>query len=135
VHYARWSKQLETGDPEVDQQHRALYALVNDLNAGALISGEAGAIDSALERILRYVSTHFATEEALMERYAYPAAEEHIAIHRDFAQAATGKVTAHLAGETVSLPELAQFMQQWLDTHIDQHDRPLIAHVRRQRTS
>ena len=29
----RWHESLETGEPDVDAQHRALYVLVNDLNA------------------------------------------------------------------------------------------------------
>ena len=37
MRYARWHESLETGDREVDDQHRALYDLVNDLNASALL--------------------------------------------------------------------------------------------------
>jgi hemerythrin-like metal-binding protein len=135
VHYAKWSEALETGDPEVDEQHRALYDLVNDLNASAVMGGDRALVEGSLERILRYAATHFATEEALMERSSYPLSREHIKLHRAFAQAATEKVAAHLAGHDVTLPELARFMEDWLDEHIEQQDRPLIAHVRKWRTA
>ena len=127
---AKWSESLETGDPEVDGQHKALYVLVNDLNADALIGGDRRMASKALARILAYATTHFATEERLMARTFYPNAEHHIAVHREFAREATEMVEAHDAGHGKSLRDLASFMENWLETHIDEEDKRLIRHVR-----
>ena len=131
----KWSKALETGDPEVDSQHRALYALVNDLNADSLIGGDRSVVSRELDRILAYATNHFSTEERLMSATSYPDSERHIAIHREFAQQAVELVAAHTAGHGKSLPELAAFMEDWLHTHINQEDRPLIDHVRTHRSA
>jgi hemerythrin-like metal-binding protein len=124
---------LQTGDPEVDNQHRALYVLVNDLNADALIGGDRTMASKALARILEYATTHFATEERLMVRTSYPDAEHHVAAHREFAREATELVEAHDAGHGKSLRDLAEFMENWLETHIGEEDKRLIHHVRASR--
>ena len=131
----KWNESLETGDPEVDSQHRALYVLVNDLNADSLFGDNREHASQALARILRYATTHFRTEEQLMSRTSYPDTEHHVAIHRDFAQQATKMVAEHDAGHGKSVRELAAFMENWLETHIGEEDKPLIAHVRASRSA
>jgi hemerythrin len=130
VHYAKWNEALETGDAIVDDQHRSLYALVNDLNADTLLGRNPALAEVELERILRYATEHFATEESLMQLSAYPRTAAHSAVHREFAEQATGMVAAHLEGHGPTLQDLAEFMQSWLDSHIRDEDQPLIEHVR-----
>ena len=132
---AKWSESLETGDPEVDAQHRALYVLVNDLNADALIGGDRAMASKVLARILAYATTHFATEERLMAQTSYPDSEHHMAVHREFAREATELAAAHDAGHGKSLRELASFMENWLETHIGEEDKRLIHHVRASRST
>ena len=130
MRYARWHESLETGDPEVDGQHRALYDLVNDLNASALLGeGEQSETD-ALQRIVRYTATHFGTEEALMERYSYPGFHEHKSVHTDFAGTAQSLLWEHAAGRGPSISDLAAFMENWLVDHIAAFDQPMVDHVR-----
>lgn len=135
MRYAKWNDALLTGDTEVDAQHRALYDLVNDLNADALLGDNPALTEVELERILRYAANHFATEESLMERSGYPRAAEHIAIHHDFAKAATDMVEAHLSGHGPTLGDLATFMEDWLEHHIHDEDQPLVKHVRQWRAT
>jgi hemerythrin len=131
----KWHESLETGDPEVDAQHQALYILVNDLNADSLLRDSRAHASHALARILRYATTHFATEEALMSRSSYPDAERHMSIHREFAEKATQMVAEHDAGAGMSVRELAAFMEQWLETHIGEEDKRLVEHVRARRSA
>ena len=130
MRYIRWDPALETGYSQVDEQHKELYALVNDLNAAALVGASDVQIGHILSRILRYASTHFETEQALMELTDYPAAPDHIAIHSDFARTAQSLAEAYGAGHGKTVLELATFMQDWLETHIQSQDHPLIVHVR-----
>ena len=65
-----------------------------------------------------------------MKLTGYPATSAHMAIHSDFAETAANLAQAHEAGSGKTALELADFMQGWLETHINQEDRPLVAHVR-----
>jgi len=130
VRYLRWNDALNTGDETVDSQHRELFALVNDLNATTLIEPDEDATAAALNRILSYVTTHFATEEALMVRTDYPNIGCHRSIHNEFAAAAQDLVDKRARGEGMTIAQLATFMEQWLETHITEEDLLLIEHVR-----
>jgi hemerythrin-like metal-binding protein len=131
VRYIPWNPALETGYDEVDTQHRALYALVNDLNAAALVGVEdPEQIAHQVNRILRYATLHFETEASLMARSSYPRATEHLAVHADFSAKAVDLARAQAEGSGSSVLELAVFMQDWLELHIHEQDRPLVEHVR-----
>ena len=130
MRYMRWNESLVTGDEIVDAQHRELFDLVNDLNAATLLDFGDESTTAALNRILTYVTTHFATEEALMLRTDYPNSECHRSIHRDFAAAAQDLVRQQARGEGMTIGQLAAFMEEWLETHIAEEDLLLIRHVR-----
>jgi len=130
VRYVTWNPSLETGYTEVDQQHIELFALVNDLNAAALVGADADQMERMMHRILRYASEHFATEEDLMRRSEYADAPRHISIHAAFAEQVQGLVTEYAEGHGRSVHELAVFMHEWLESHIRNLDRPLVEHLR-----
>jgi hemerythrin-like metal-binding protein len=130
MRYARFNNALNTGDPIVDAQHRELFALVNDLNAATLVDADDDSTTAALHRILGYATTHFQTEEALMERTEYPNSECHRSIHREFTATAVRLVEEHDRGEGMTIGQLAGFMENWLETHIGEEDLLLIRHVR-----
>jgi hemerythrin-like metal-binding protein len=135
MRYVTWTPALETGYAEVDDQHRELYALVNDLNAAALVGADSEQIGHLLHRILRYASVHFATEEDLMVRSSYPDAPNHISIHAAFAEEVQTLARAHADGHGDGVLDLATFMQTWLESHIRCVDRPLVEHLRQWRAS
>jgi hemerythrin-like metal-binding protein len=135
MRYVSWSPALETGYAEVDDQHHELYALVNDLNAAALVGADSEQIEHMLHRILRYASVHFATEEGLMARSSYPDAPTHISIHAAFAEQAQSLANDYSEGRGMSVIELAAFMQDWLESHIRSVDQPLVGHLREWRES
>ena len=130
MRYARWHESMETGDREVDEQHRALYDLVNDLNASALLDEGHQGESAALQRIVKYAGTHFASEEALMERFSVPESAQHKIAHRDFAKTAQRLVGEYAAGRGPDIRELAAFMEEWLAEHIANFDQPMVEYVR-----
>lgn len=79
-----WSRRMSVGVPELDDDHKGLLAVINELEAHA--AGDAG--DEALRRslnwLLRYAQTHFAREQAVMRSCQFPMLSEHIDEHRDF---------------------------------------------------
>ena len=135
MRYVSWNPALETGLPEIDQQHMELYALVNDLNAAALVGTGPQQLERMLHRILRYASVHFATEEALMADSSYTDSVAHAAIHAAFAEQVQCLAQEYAEGHGKSVLGLAVFMQDWLESHIQAVDRPLVDHLREWRAS
>lgn len=109
-----WRDCFKINIPQVDFEHRHLFALVKALNLQS--------IDRTLEELLDYVVTHFSNEQALMEGSGYPAFEEHLKLHEVF----SGFVGEFLGSADVwseeRVRELRRFLNKWLIGHIMTHD-------------
>lgn len=125
-----WDPTLETGDSLVDNQHRAIHELFNDLESAE--GGRSDGIMSVLERLLDHALMHFATEEELMRRTQYPAdlIEEHVALHRALTEATRQNVLDFRSGKLDDAGPLVEFLREWIVVHVHECDRALIEHVR-----
>lgn len=124
-----WDPALETGDELVDEQHRAIHALFNEL---AVASDSPRQIMHTLDRLMDHVALHFGTEEELMRREEYPEelATAHIAGHRELTEGAREKVLEFRSGALTGTGPLLEFLRDWVVSHVDEHDRHLIEYVR-----
>ncbi len=77
---AEWSSKILTGLPEIDEQHRQLFALA------ATFSGDGDQIRvlKSLVMLTDYVKVHFREEEAMMVACDYPGLEAHRRLHGEF---------------------------------------------------
>lgn len=118
-----WCERYSVNSPVMDQQHRKLFALVNELHE-AMKEGRAKDMTArALDDLVAYTRTHFAAEERTMAAIAYPDLAAHVAEHRkltDTVEKLNREVKAGSMGLTV---ELMEFLQHWLTNHIMQVDR------------
>lgn len=123
----KWEPSFATGDPQVDQEHMDIFALVAALEQ--LV--EAGAPSArynaaAVDDILTYARTHFGHEEALMDRFAYPDVEHHKEQHREFAFQAEELRRECDMGTCAALDGLAAYMTTWFEHHIQTEDKRLV---------
>lgn len=77
-----WHDEYESGNHEIDSQHRALFVKANQL-LSVLSDAEVDSksISQLLDELLADVSLHFAAEEAAMVEVGYPHAKRHAKIH------------------------------------------------------
>ena len=120
-----WTKILSVGVDEIDDDHRRLIGIFNELNQ-ALAKGEsADYVAATLDELIKCTVWHFSHEERLMLKYGYPAAEAHRAEHRqliDAAQEWHAKLAQ--AGYAVTEAEIG-FLERWLTEHILTVDQKL----------
>ncbi len=123
-----WSESLASGSPEIDAQHKELFARVNGLLA-AFEKGSAdrGEIDRIVSYLDEYVVFHFGTEEKYMDRFRYSSAPQHKAQHVQFVKVFS-KLKDRMSGEGINA-QLGQDMKDlvvdWLVNHIMFSDRAL----------
>lgn len=117
-----WNKALSVGDDAIDDDHKELFSLLNEL-------AEADLADSFLLGILGrlegYTQYHFTREEELMARVGYPGMQDHIAKHRMFVEwLDTVKKTYQRSAESpFQLADLVNdFLGSWLVEHIMKED-------------
>lgn len=126
-----WSNKLNTGVEKIDDQHRRLVKLVNNL-VSAIQSGFADDITTPLcHELAEFTSYHFRDEEMLMEEVGYPGLEEQKEQHAKLTSTVQGYLDALERGEAVAPEEMLAFLRQWLVEHIVHCDMRIGSHIRR----
>jgi len=128
-----WKPWYTTGEPTLDEQHREIFGLINEL--GALVEAgryDCAAVDDLLEQVGVHVDAHFALEEGCMAKHACPMAQKNKTEHEQLLEIYNGFVRTF--GQKKSLAGLKKFHQSasdWILEHIcfvDIHLRPCIRH-------
>jgi hemerythrin len=121
-----WSKALSVGMPAIDAQHHWLVDTMNRLHS-ELASHEPDRVEVAavLEGLMSYTVNHFVAEEVLFERYHYPQAPAHKALHDQFTKKVMGLITAHEAGKSLG-GEVVALLKEWLVQHIMGTDKAYV---------
>ena len=113
-----WKSSYSVGIQKLDDQHKVLIRIINDLDDAQRSGGE---IVKIFDELHHYVKEHFSYEEQLMEQAGYQDIEEHKKGHRGFEQWLasveltfnSGGGSAFYVAETVS-----EFLRNWLVQHI-----------------
>jgi hemerythrin-like metal-binding protein len=125
-------EELHVGHEEMDEQHRALVRRLADLER-AVGAEDPAAFTAALGKLWDDTVGHFATEDALMEAFAYPERAPHRTAHHLFLEDLRALVReAELHGMSDDVASWAmQRVPAWLTFHIETNDAPLARFVAR----
>lgn len=127
-----WTSDFETGVREVDDQHRALVRLINQLDEARSSGPGAGSAALIFDQLDDYIRYHFAAEErALLERgLPEDALRAHTAQHDQFVHRVRRLASLQRARTFAASDELMSFLVSWLSDHILVRDRHDLAVVR-----
>jgi hemerythrin len=123
--FVSWSDNLSIGIGVIDEQHRELLRLTNDLYRGCSRIGEERDLyfKDAIHRSVDYVKIHFSTEESLLEKVNYPDIEAHKKEHRDFIIKVLENVRDFEDGKRFAPSAFVRFLRDWILTHIAVSDK------------
>ncbi len=127
-----WSKDLETGNPLIDQQHKELINAINKLLDACAKGQGRTEIESTLRFLSDYITRHFKDEEALQLKYQYPDYANHKKYHEGFKKVVADIVREfQQGGANVALvAKLNSSIANWLINHIKKEDVKVAAHVK-----
>jgi len=124
-----WSDDYSVKVPSIDQQHKKLVGMLNELHDGMMGGAGTAHLEGVLSGLIDYTAYHFAHEEELFATHGYPQAEEHTAEHK----ALVGQVVDYKrkfdAGEVSLNMELMMFLKDWLIKHILGSDKAYSGHL------
>ncbi|MCF8168267.1 MAG: diguanylate cyclase [Rhodoferax sp.] len=128
-----WRSVYETGDPVIDTQHRALFALVNQL-LGAMLEGrEKAEVAKLIEAFLVDIARHFHDEEAILRAADVPDVVGHAVLHQALLDKSATLALRFRAG-TLSIGELFEYLaHEVVARHILSADREMFAALKRQK--
>jgi len=118
-----WRDDYSVGIQEIDEEHKQLVRLINQLNEAIVMGSKREKVESVFAELIDYTRIHFAVEEALMRVVHYKGYDEHKAIHDDITKQVMVFQNKFNGGQQQSAAELMNFLINWLFNHINQVDK------------
>ncbi|MFZ2956930.1 MAG: bacteriohemerythrin [Candidatus Ozemobacteraceae bacterium] len=127
-----WSKVLEVGHVEIDAQHQELVKHLN-VFLDAMAQGKSKEETAKfLNFLAEYIVSHFAAEEKIMAKFAYPQMRAHRALHMNFIKDLQSmEEEFHKNGPSENLSkQLQKRVVDWFVKHISHVDTELSAFLK-----
>jgi hemerythrin-like metal-binding protein len=124
----QWSDSYSLGLPEIDDQHKTLIDLMNDLWAAIAANAPIEDNQKILLRLEQYTVAHFGAEETMMRTMGYPDFEAHRAAHQGFVKRLQAEGERLQKGERLNL-DILHFLRDWLVNHILVSDKAYAAYL------
>lgn len=113
-----WSDALSVGVGIIDDQHKKLVGMLNELYAASVELRGQKEILAILSAMGAYTQEHFSTEEGLMDSCGYDDAKLHKAEHLAFIEYVGSTLKRLELNDFVSSVELISYLRDWLTNHI-----------------
>jgi hemerythrin len=132
--FIEWSNALSVGVKEIDDQHKRLIEMLNELNNAIHGGWGKEARKDVIDRLIEYTRVHFATEESLMTLSGYPDTEAHKKQHENLIVVVKDYVKKYEQDPNASnydllfyaaSYDLLFFLRRWLIEHIIKNDKAL----------
>lgn len=126
-----WTKDLETGNAQIDREHQELIRALNDLFAACSVGNGRSELSRTLDFLEQYTRTHFQHEETLQIQSRYPDYAAHKKLHEGFVKTVS-QLSAKLKAEGPTIQLVGEINQQlgnWLVNHIKKEDVKVARHI------
>jgi hemerythrin len=129
MEFIEWESRFSVGVKQIDAEHQKLVGIINELH-DAMSRGQG---KDVLERIFKdlteYTQTHFANEEALMQKTGYPDLENHRLQHVDLIRQIDELQAKAKTGSALVSINVLNFLRGWLTDHMLDSDHRYQAHL------
>ncbi|MCL2876479.1 MAG: bacteriohemerythrin [Betaproteobacteria bacterium] len=119
----QWSEPFSVGIPEIDEQHKTLFDLIDKIHTAILHHKGSAACAEVLDELVDYTRIHFGLEQCLMHIAKYPEYEAHCFLHRKLVSEVEALQHKIHSGKAAISFELLHFLRTWLTTHILGEDK------------
>lgn len=118
----KWEPALSVGVQEIDDQHKKMVKMINNLHTGLETKQFETAIQQTLNDMIEYAGEHFRTEETYMTQFDYAKREDHEIEHEAF----IGKISQFICDDDDSFflsMDVLEYLKSWLLHHIMEVDQ------------
>jgi len=115
-----WSKTFSVGIRSMDNQHKELLNLVNDMYNHVIgdEKEENAYFKKVVKKTVSYIKTHFADEEKILKSIKFHGYFDHKRAHDSFILKVVDNVRDYENGKRVNLTSFTHFLREWILTHI-----------------
>ncbi|MDX9715318.1 MAG: bacteriohemerythrin [Dissulfurispiraceae bacterium] len=121
--FITWSEELSVNVQEIDQQHKKLVHMINELHEAMKQGQGPQTLGEIINRMSSYAVTHFATEENYFGQFGYPGTTLHKKEHSAFIKKISEFKDGFENGKLALTIEVLNFLKEWLQNHIKKTDK------------
>jgi hemerythrin len=116
-----WTDDIKVGIKEIDQQHKQFVDLVNKIaNNNLTIHSEL--LSVIFGELIEYAQVHFATEEAILEKYDFPNIEQHKKSHLELTESISNILLEGMNHDIHTIDDLHELVKKWVSEHLLNED-------------
>lgn len=124
--FVTWEEGLATGIEVIDNDHRKLLTLLNNLQSAVYYPTGEAFERQALNELVEYTKYHFEREEALMQEASYQDFEAHKKQHEEMVAKVGEFLAAYDRNREGTIEDLTKFLKHWLVNHIAGTDQKYV---------
>ncbi len=124
--FINWSDAYSVQIEEIDNQHKKLIDLINELFDSMQKGQSNKVIGRILNDLVNYTVFHFKNEETYFDRFNYEETEEHKAKHKRLVDKVVKIKSDFESGKISVSTDLLKFLKRWLFEHILETDKKYV---------
>ncbi len=121
-----WIPAFETGIAEMDEQHKQLITLANQMFASFKLDKNKKEIKENIRSFMDFASYHFGNEENYLEKFNFEFTKEHSADHKQFIKTLSQFQKDYAANKIKFLDHSMESIKKWLFHHFSEVDKKYI---------
>ena len=118
-----WNENLSFKVAEIDEQHKKLVAMINELNEAMQQGKGKEVIGDILMGLADYTDEHFSTEGKYFYQFKYPDCLAHTKEHQEFVARVGDFIREFDSGKVMLSIQVMSFLKEWLGNHIQGSDK------------
>ncbi|MDR0876472.1 MAG: bacteriohemerythrin [Treponema sp.] len=128
-----WSPTFSVGVKLIDDQHRELLDLTNDLFNHCVgdEKSERAYFESVIGKAVQYIRGHFSTEEKIMIATNYPGYKDHKRAHDTFVLQVIEQARSFEEKRSFTLLAFTRYLKDWILTHIAVVDKEYVEYFKK----
>jgi len=121
-----WDDSLSVGIDVIDEHHRYLFDLINDLYQVVIRKRGAREVARLIKSLDAYAKIHFRSEEQMMNHYAFNGIDRQLHQHHAFEEKIAEFYEELHANPLVAQFDVLTYLRDWLIHHIRVEDAKLV---------
>lgn len=132
--FVRWNNSYLIGIEIIDDQHKVLVELTNELYRACMHGGQELDIifKDTMSRMVDYVKFHFGFEQNMLLRVKYPKYAEHKAEHDGLIKTVLEATKSYGDNKRFVPNNFVRFLRDWIISHIGHIDKVYAAYIAEQ---
>lgn len=127
--FVAWDDDLSVGIKSIDDDHKKLLTLINNLQTAIYYPTGEAFERQALKELVEYTKYHFEREEKMMLDAGYQDFEPHKRQHQEMIEKVQSYCKRYEKDPEGTIEEMAEFLKGWLVNHIAGTDQKYSDHL------